>query len=94
MEVRGIGPMSGPQPAQRITPLNSPKPLTETRPVSPKDVLDISPESQIAGQVDLDAEFRAQRLSQIQQQIADGTYDTEEKFELAFGRMLQQVLAE
>lgn len=94
MEVRGIGPMSGPQPAQKLNPAMGGKPIAEARPVSPKDVLDISPEAAVSGEIDLDAEFRAQRLAQIQQQIADGSYDTDEKLGLAVDRMLQQILAE
>jgi hypothetical protein len=37
------------------------------------------------------AEARAERLRRIRQMIDDGTYDTPERFEAAFSRMLSRV---
>lgn len=97
MDVSSIGPMSGGQPIRRTSqpaaPPAAPAPI-EARPVSPKDELHLSSVDTSNTQVQMESDFRAQRLAQIQQQIAEGVYDTPEKMEIAFERMLESVLAE
>ncbi|MDA0282174.1 MAG: flagellar biosynthesis anti-sigma factor FlgM [Planctomycetota bacterium] len=94
MEVNSIGPVSGSLPIRKVAqPATSP-PVAETRPASPTDVLELTSVKSTAGEVDLQAEFRSQRIAQIQQQIADGTYETPDKLSKAVDRMLESLLAE
>jgi negative regulator of flagellin synthesis FlgM len=95
MEVNGIGPVSGSQPIRKVAQPATPPPTVEARPTSPTDELELtSVNSAAPTQVDLKAEFQSQRIAQIQQQIADGTYETPEKLDIAVDRMLESLLAE
>ncbi len=95
MEVNGIGPVSGSQPIRKVAQPATPPPTAEARPTSPTDELELtSVNSAAPSQVDLKAEFQSQRIAQIQQQIADGTYETPEKLDVAVDRMLESLLAE
>lgn len=93
MEVNNIGPASGGQPIQRtdLAPESTP---AEPRPVAPQDQLDISSVGSTNTQVELESEFRAQRIAQIQQEIAAGIYETPEKLEAAVDRMLDSLRTE
>ena len=94
MEVNGIGPVSGSQPVRKVAQPATPPPTPETRPTSPTDELELSSVNPAASEVDLKSEFQSQRIAQIQQQIADGTYETPEKLDIAVDRMLESLLAE
>ena len=95
MEVNSIGPISGSQPIHKAAQPATPPPAAEARPTSPVDELELtSVNSAAPGEIDLQGEFRAQRIAQIQQQIADGTYETPEKLDMAVDRMLESLLAE
>jgi len=93
MEVNGIGPISTAQPVRRAAPPPASQPPHEPRPVSPKDQLEISSVN-AASPADLQSEFRAQRIAQIQQQIADGTYETADRLDATVDRLLTRLLSE
>jgi negative regulator of flagellin synthesis FlgM len=93
MEVNNIGPTNGGQPIQR-TDLAAESTPAEPRPVAPQDQLEISSVDSTNTQVELESEFRAQRISQIQQEIAAGVYETPEKLDAAVDRMLDRLLNE
>lgn len=94
MEVNSIGPVSGSQPIRKVAQPATPPPTAEARPTSPTDELQLSSASPEVGEADLKSEFQMQRIAQIQQQIADGTYETQEKLDIAVDRMLESLLAE
>ncbi len=94
MDVNGIGPISGGQPIRRVSqPVEQQQP-EEARPVSPKDELELSSVDSASAEVELQNQFRAQRLEQIRQEIEAGTYETPEKLDAAVNRMLEELLAE
>jgi len=94
MEVNGIGPVNGGQPVQR-TSQSAAAQAAETRSTAPRDELEISSASSVsASEVDLQAEFRAQRIAQIQQEVTAGTYETQEKLEVAVDRLMESLMAE
>jgi negative regulator of flagellin synthesis FlgM len=94
MEVNSIGPISGSQPVRKAAQPETPPPVAEARPTSPTDELELTSVNPAASEVDLKSEFQSQRIAQIQQQIADGTYETPEKLDIAVDRMLESLLAE
>ena len=99
MDVSSLGPVSGGSPIRRTAPptaaSSSGTPaVNEDRPVSPTDELELSSVNSTSNQADIEGEFRAQRLAVIQQQIADGTYETPQKLDAAVDRMLDQLLGE
>ncbi|MHC4876369.1 MAG: flagellar biosynthesis anti-sigma factor FlgM [Planctomycetota bacterium] len=94
MDVNGIGPISGGQPIRRINQPVEQQKSQEARPVSPKDELELSSVDSASAEVELQNQFRAQRLEQIRQEIEAGTYETPEKLDAAVNRMLEELLAE
>lgn len=94
MEVNSIGPISGGQPVRKAAQPPAQPPVNEPRPVSPKDELELTSVNSASPEVDLETQFREQRIEQIKAQIADGTYETPEKLEAALDRMLGQILEE
>jgi anti-sigma28 factor (negative regulator of flagellin synthesis) len=66
-------------------------PQEGSQPASIQDELNLSAEAQKIGEisnVENSGEIRMDRVNQIRQQIADGTYETEEKLEAAIDRFL------
>ncbi len=94
MDVRNIGALGGSQAIRTVSSAAPFQPTAEARPISPKDELQLSSASTISSPKDVESAFRSQRLAQIQQQIADGTYETPEKLERAVDRLLERLLAE
>ena len=92
MDVNGVGSTSGGLPIRKVSEAMPAQKPVEARPVSPKDELQLSSvSSPETAKAELEGAFRAQRLAQIQQQIADGTYDIPEKLEAAVDRMLERL---
>jgi len=58
---------------------------------APIDQLDISPEAQLMSTQATGVDIRADRVSDIRAQIADGQYETPEKLELALSRMFDEI---
>ena len=83
MNIRGINPTTAPQ--NRTAPVGG-----TVRPglASPTDEVTISAEAReaVAG-----VSLRERRLADIKASIEAGTYDTEERFAAAFGRMLDDI---
>jgi negative regulator of flagellin synthesis FlgM len=55
------------------------------------DQLDISPEADLVAQVHNLPEIRQDRVAQIKAQIADGTYETDAKLDVALSRLLDEI---
>lgn len=93
MDVSRIGSLSGSQSIRSVSSATPFQPTTDVRPVSPKDELHVT-STNAASTQEVASAFRTQRLAQIQQQIADGTYETPEKLERAVDRLLETLKAE
>jgi len=61
------------------------------RGIDTQDTLEISSEGLFAEQVKDLPEMRTDRINQIRQQIANGTYETDDKIDLALSRMLDEI---
>jgi negative regulator of flagellin synthesis FlgM len=55
------------------------------------DQVDISSEAEQISRAGLDGSVRADRIAQIRQEIAAGTYETHEKLDIAIGRLLDEL---
>jgi negative regulator of flagellin synthesis FlgM len=53
--------------------------------------LDISPEAELLSQVRDLPEIRQDRVNDLRAQIKNGTYDTDEKLDLALSRLLDEI---
>lgn len=90
MDVNGIGgvgrtaPLSGARPAAGV---ESP---TSADALAPQDEVQISSEARKLDELSRTQAIRQERIAQIQQEIAAGTYDTPEKMDAALDRFLDK----
>ena len=94
MQIHGPAHLHGPQPvnpphdaAAKSTAATSASPPT----VHAADQLDISEAAQAISQARDAAPIRLDRVADIRAQIADGTYDTADKLDLAVDRLLDEL---
>ena len=84
----------GLQANNRISPARSPEISAAKASASPIDQLDLSPAARVSstsetsGPATVGGDMRLDKIADIRRQIANGNYDTPEKFEQAFSRML------
>ncbi len=83
--LHGAQPISGPHKAQPADPT----PQTDTW--MDVDELDISQEADLVGRVDDLPDIRADRVAEIRADIAEGVYETDEKLDIALGRLLDEM---
>ena len=76
----------GPPHSARITNRQS---VGEASPI--QDELQLSDAGQLVDKVRDLPEIRQDRVNQIRAQIADGTYETDVKLEIALGRLLDEI---
>ena len=91
MMIYGTAQVHAPQglsAPHRMAPAPAPSSIPSSYGV---DQLDISPEADLLAQVHKLPEIRADRVAQIKAQIADGTYETEAKLDLALSRLLDEI---
>lgn len=95
-----IGPFrmnatQGPQQAPRAAPPRTTSGAETPRPsASPVDQLDLSASartSSTSSPATVGGDMRLDKIADLRRQIASGTYDTPERFEAAFGRMLDDL---
>jgi len=90
MEIYGPSQVHG---AQSIKAPNRVKP-TQTETVvdnTPVDQVDISPEADYVSQIHDMPDIRADRVADIRAQIEAGAYETDEKLDVAIGRLLDEI---
>ena len=83
--VHGAQPINAPHRAQASQPATSSSNVTET------DQLDISHEADMVSRVREIPDVRADRVAEIRAAIAEGTYETDEKLDIAVGRLLDEI---
>ncbi len=77
-----IGPPHSSRPAQPAAP---------TRSVPIEDEVQISDAAQMVEQAKELPEIRWERVNQLRAQIAAGTYETDDKLQIAIGRLLDEI---
>jgi len=96
MHIYGPAHLHGPQPlspphGSRVSrPVEQPDPQAGA-PAPIKDELDISAAAQLAEQAQAVPEIRQDRVAAIRAQIAEGTYETPERLEIAVERLLDEI---
>ena len=89
MEIYGPGQIHGPQSIkapQRLEPAQAD--AIDNRPL---DQVDISAEADFVSQVHDLPDIRADRVTDIRAQIESGVYETDEKIDIAVGRLLDEI---
>jgi flagellar biosynthesis anti-sigma factor FlgM len=87
--IHGSQSVGGPQKIEGASAAQSTNEVNEAA-LHEADQLDISPEADLIGRVQELPDVRAERIDSIRQQIEAGTYDTDEKFDIALGRMFDE----
>ena len=91
MHVYGPAHLHGAQPigAPHSSRVASPSAPDLARPI--QDEVQISDAAQFVDQARHVPDIRQDRVNQIRAQIAAGTYETDEKLEIALGRLLDEI---
>lgn len=91
MHIYGPAHLHGAQPISPPHASKASKAASPDKPESVKDELQISDAARMVDQVNQVPEIRHEKVSQIRAQIAAGTYETDEKLEVALGRLLDEI---
>jgi len=90
MEIYGPGHVHGPQSIKAPQRLQSTQASTVVD-NTPVDHVDISAEADYVSQVNNLPDVRADRVADIRAQIDAGIYETDEKLDIALGRLLDEI---
>ncbi len=90
MQIQGAVYVHGPQALQGPHRASAPAAAAPSS-LQPVDQLDISREAQALSQAPPSTGIRQDLVNRVRQEIAAGVYDTEEKFNLALDRMLDEI---
>lgn len=90
MDVSGVNSAGRATPISQTRPPASPEQTASADALSPRDELEISSAGKMLDNLSRTGDLREERLAQIKAAIADGSYETPEKLELALDRLLQQ----
>ena len=91
MQINGIGNVNGPQQIRPTQGVESSK-ATESAHLQEADQVEISAEADMISRVNELPDIRADRVAEIRAQIAAGAYETEEKLDVAVGRLLDELV--
>ena len=91
MEIYGAGGAQGPQPIYpRLAAFGVDAGQTVNA-GAPRDHVEISPLGQMLDGISRLPEIRHEKVEEIRQQIASGTYETPEKIQIALDRLLDEL---
>lgn len=92
MQIQGISQLQGAHPVQPSSRFNQniQQPPKASSPHGP-DQLEISQEAQLISQAREVPEVRADRVAAIKAEIQNGTYETQEKLDIALERLLDEI---
>jgi len=92
MQVYGPTHLHGPQQIGSPHSARADKPTSTTsQPVQMTDELQISEAAQLVDRANEVPDIRQDRVDEIRAKIADGTYETDEKLDIALGRLLDEI---
>ena len=91
MQIHGPVKVHGPQPVNAPHQNSVSRPQAVSDGLQQVDQLDISAEARAASEALEAAPVRHERVAEIRTQIANGTYETSEKLEAAFDRLIDEL---
>ena len=91
MEIYGPGRIDGAQSVRGPHQTRSVEPHTSLDPLHGMDQIDISPEAELVSRVGDVPDIRADRIAEIRAEIEAGVYETDEKLDVALGRLLDEI---
>jgi negative regulator of flagellin synthesis FlgM len=91
MHIYGPAHLHGPQSIGAPHASRAAKPTQPTHPGPIQDELEISDAARLVEQVNQLPDVRQDRIDRIRAEIAEGTYETDEKLDIAVGRLLDEI---
>jgi negative regulator of flagellin synthesis FlgM len=91
MQIHGPSNVSGAQPANSVHKLHAPQQAAPKPHMAPVDQLDISQEAEMVSQMRETPDVRHDLVNRIKAEIDAGTYETDEKLDIAVGRLLDEL---
>jgi len=91
MEIHGVNHLHGAQPISGPHKAQASEPTPQTDAWFDVDELDISQEADLVDRAGDLPDIRADRVAEIRAEIAAGVYDTDEKLDIAVGRLLDEM---
>ena len=91
MEIHGPGQINGPHSIQAPQRIQASKPESVSVDQGPLDQVDISTEADLISQVHDLPDIRADRVADIRAELEAGTYETDDKLDVAVGRLLDEI---
>jgi len=91
MHVYGPAHLHGPQSVGPPHTSRAPQPVSRPDPAPIQDELEISDAARLVEQAGQAPEIRRDRVEAIRAQIAAGTYETQEKLDMAIERLLDEI---
>jgi len=91
MQIHGPTHVHGPQSINAPHRAQAPQPSAQRSNITGADQLDISREADMVSRVRDLPDIRADRVAEIRAAIEEGVYETDEKLELAVGRLLDEI---
>jgi negative regulator of flagellin synthesis FlgM len=91
MQVYGPAHLHGAQPISSPHGSRLSRPSAPTQPGQIQDELDISDAARLMEQANQASEVRQDVVDRIRGQIADGTYETQDKMDVALDRLLDEI---
>lgn len=98
MRIQGPSNVHGAQPINGPHQIESAKSAEQMTATSPADQLDISQEADLAskvaelsGQIQEIPDVRADRIAKIREAIEQGSYETEDKLDIALDHLLDEI---
>lgn len=91
MQINGLSQVHGAQSIQGPHRTQASTAPAQTEGWNSVDQLDISQEADMVSRVQDLPEIRADRVAEIRAQIAEGVYETDEKLDVAVGRLLDEL---
>ena len=91
MKINGPGHIDGAQPIRAPHRTQAAEKSTSVDSFYGMDQVDISPEAEFVSQIHDLPDIRADRVADIRAQIEAGIYETDEKLDMAVGRLLDEI---
>lgn len=91
MEIYGPSRIDSAQSIRATQHVRSIEPQTSAESIHGMDQIDISPEAELVSRVGDLPDIRADKVAEIRAQIEAGIYETDEKMDVALGRLLDEI---
>ena len=91
MQVNGPSNVHGAQPVNSPNAARSAEQATQANQANSADEVSISQQADFLSRIDDIPDIRQERVDQIRAEIADGTYETDEKLDIAVSRLLDEI---